>query len=155
VKNIFKIFILTGLLIVAFPACKNEPKVDLTNPFFKEFDTPFNVPPFEKIMAKHYLPAFEKGMADCRVEIEKIVSNSQKPTFRNTAEAFDKTGAPISFISLVGMIPAITATSGPLSSTMMPLKLLKRKEYSIKLLQFLSEKIFWRKTVQWMQCRCL
>jgi peptidyl-dipeptidase Dcp len=101
VKNISKIIILTGLLIIAFSACKNEPKVDLTNPFFKEFDTPFNVPPFEKIMAKHYLPAFEKGMADCRIEIEKIASNNKKPTFRNTIEAFDKTGALLVKVSSV------------------------------------------------------
>jgi peptidyl-dipeptidase Dcp len=101
VKNSIKIFILAGLLIIAFSVCKNEPKVDLTNPFFSEFNTPFNVPPFEKIMAKHYLPAFEKGMEDCRVDIEKIIKNSKEPTFGNTIEALDKAGGLLVKVSSV------------------------------------------------------
>jgi peptidyl-dipeptidase Dcp len=30
------------------------------NPFLKPYDTPFNVPPFEKIKVEHYLPAFKE-----------------------------------------------------------------------------------------------
>ncbi len=71
-------------------SCKPKQEIDSTNPFFSEFNTPFNVPPFEKIMAKHYLPAFEKGMADGRKEIEKIVKNGEEPTFENTIEALDR-----------------------------------------------------------------
>ncbi len=54
-------------------SCKDKPVVDKSNPFFSEFDTPFGVPPFEKIMAKHYMPAFDTGMAWGRKEIEAIV----------------------------------------------------------------------------------
>jgi peptidyl-dipeptidase Dcp len=71
-------------------SCKNKPEVDKSNPFFSEFNTPFNVPPFEKIKAKHYMPAFEKGMADGRKEIEKIVNNKEEPTFTNTIETLDR-----------------------------------------------------------------
>lgn len=73
-------------------SCKQEPVVDKSNPFFSEFDTPFGVPPFEKIMAKHYMPAFDTGMAWGRKEIEAIVSSKKKPTFRNTIEALDRSG---------------------------------------------------------------
>ncbi len=71
-------------------SCKNEPEVDKSNPFFSGFDTPFNVPPFEKIMAKHYMPAFEKGMQEGREAIKSIVINNEVPTYENTIEALDR-----------------------------------------------------------------
>jgi peptidyl-dipeptidase Dcp len=36
------------------------------------------------------MPAFEKGMADGRKEIEKIVNNKEEPTFTNTIETLDR-----------------------------------------------------------------
>jgi len=92
VKKLSKILLICGLAVLALTACKNQPDVDLNNPFFTEYNTPFNVPPFEKIMAKHYMPAFEKGMADGRKEIENLVKNRKEPTFENTIEALDKSG---------------------------------------------------------------
>lgn len=73
----------------------------MSNPFYSEYNTPFNVPPFEKIMAKHYMPAFEKGMADGRKEIEALAGNREKPTFENTIAALDKSGDLITRVSLV------------------------------------------------------
>ena len=84
-----------------FASCSNQPEVDKTNPFFSEFDTPFGVPPFEKILAKHYLPAFEKGMSNKREEIKAIITNKQEPTFENTIEALDKSGDLLSRVSYV------------------------------------------------------
>lgn len=90
VKKYFKLLIITIISVMALYSCKLKQEVDKSNPFFSEFNTPFNVPPFEKIMAKHYMPAFEKGMADGRKEIEKIVKNKEEPTFANTIEALDR-----------------------------------------------------------------
>ncbi len=90
-KNL-NILIVTGLFIFTLTACKNQPKVVTGNPFFTAYNTPFDVPPFEKIMAKDYMPAFEKGMADSRKEVEAILANKKQPTFKNTIEAFDKGG---------------------------------------------------------------
>ena len=73
----------------------------MNNPFFTAYNTPFDVPPFEKIMAKHYMPAFEKGMADGRVEIESIANSKRKPTFKNTIETFDKAGQLLTNVSSV------------------------------------------------------
>ena len=113
-RNLIKFFVLNGLLIIAFTACKNEPKADLSNPFFKEFNTPFNVPPFEKIMAKHYLPAFEKGMDECRADIERIIDNSGEPSFENTIEAFDKAGELLIKVSSVFFIQTQANTNDSL-----------------------------------------
>lgn len=64
----------------------------MNNPFFGKFKTPFGVPPFEKIMAKHYMPAFDKGMADCKKEIDAILKDKRTPDFDNTVFAYDKAG---------------------------------------------------------------
>ena len=73
----------------------------MTNPFFSQYDTPFNVPPFEKIMAKHYMPAFEKGMDEGRKGLEKILNNSEEPTFQNTIDPLDSLGSLLTRVSSV------------------------------------------------------
>ncbi|MCX6271177.1 MAG: M3 family metallopeptidase [Bacteroidetes bacterium] len=62
------------------------------NPFFSEYKTPFDAPPFDKIDTSHYIPAFKKGIADQQKEIDAIVNNPAAPTFENTILAFDKSG---------------------------------------------------------------
>jgi peptidyl-dipeptidase Dcp len=102
-KNFCKMFLACGFLSIAVAGCKNKPVVvtDKTNPFFSEYNTPFNVPPFEKIMAKHYMPAFTKGMADGRKEIKNLSESNSTPTFRNTIEALDKSGDILNKVSFV------------------------------------------------------
>jgi peptidyl-dipeptidase Dcp len=100
-KIIAKIMTWGALSCLMFTACKKEPAIDKTNPFFSEFNTPFNVPPFEKIMTKHYMPAFIKGMEDGKKEIETIVRDKSQPTFTNTVEALDNAGELLSKVSEV------------------------------------------------------
>ncbi|HEB36610.1 hypothetical protein LCGC14_0991100 [marine sediment metagenome] len=71
------------------------------NPFFSEFDTPFQVPPFDKIQVEHYLPAFKEGMELQNMEIEAIVNNPGTPTFENTLEAIESTGSLLDKVSSV------------------------------------------------------
>jgi len=68
-----------------------QPKSD--NPFFKEYNTPFKVPPFNLIDTSHYIPAFEKGIMEQQAEIDAIVKNPKAPTFENTILPFDQSGA--------------------------------------------------------------
>lgn len=83
-------------LIVALPAllisynCKKEKMTE--NPFFGEYTTPFQVPPFDKIDSTHYMPAFLKGMEQQKAEIEAIVNNTNAPSFDNTILSFDRSG---------------------------------------------------------------
>jgi len=85
--------------LIANAGCKNKSEVDITNPFFSQFDTPFNVPPFEKIMAKHYMPAFEKGMEEGRKGLELILNSSEEPTFQNTIDPLDSLGSLLTRVS--------------------------------------------------------
>jgi peptidyl-dipeptidase Dcp len=57
------------------------------NPFFSSYDTPFGVPPFDRIEVVHYMPAFEEGMKRQGEEIAVIVNDPASPNFVNTIEA--------------------------------------------------------------------
>ena len=76
--------------IVLFSACQESaetPEIDAaTNPFEREWDTPFGVPPFNEIKNDHFMPAFQKGMEENLAEIDAIVNNPEAPTFENTLE---------------------------------------------------------------------
>ena len=113
-KRICKHLIISGIMCAILLGCKTKPEVDTTNPFFKAYNTPFDVPPFEKIMARHYKPAFEKGMADGRKEIEKIAESKSAPTFNNTIEAFDEAGDLLTKVSSVFFSQATANTNDSL-----------------------------------------
>jgi len=100
-KNLFKVFLISGLISVSIVGCKQQPQIDKSNPFFTSYNTPFDVPPFEKIMAKHYMPAFEKGMADGRAELEALLKSNDEPTFINTIVPFDGEGDLLTKVSSV------------------------------------------------------
>lgn len=63
-----------------------------TNPFLEPYNTPYNIPPFEKIQYGDYLPAIEQGIKEYKKEIDAIVSNPAKPDFNNTILAMEKSG---------------------------------------------------------------
>ncbi|TAJ05746.1 M3 family peptidase [Marinilabiliaceae bacterium JC017] len=71
------------------------------NPFFSAYNTPYNVPPFEKIKPEHYLPAYEKAMAEHKQEIKAIINNTETPTFENTIVALDNAGEFLTEVSSV------------------------------------------------------
>ena len=69
------------------------PEIDTSNPLLvEEWDTPRQTPPFSRIETKHYAPAFETAIAVVRAEIEAIVNNPAKPTFRNTIVPLERQG---------------------------------------------------------------
>jgi len=71
------------------------------NPFFKPYNTPFDVPPFDKIKEEHYLPAFERGLKEAYADIKKITDNKQAPNFANTIEALEFSGELLQRVSSV------------------------------------------------------
>jgi len=62
------------------------------NPFFKEWDTPYGVPPFNEIKIEHFMPAYQAGMAEEMAQIWAIIRNQEAPTFENTIVAMDRSG---------------------------------------------------------------
>ena len=106
--------LISGMVNLAITSCKNQPEVDKSNPFFAAYNTPFDVPPFEKIMAKHYMSAFEKGMSEGKAEIEALLKSKSKPTFKNTILVFDNTGDLLSKVSKVFFAQAAANTNDSL-----------------------------------------
>ena len=83
-------------------ACKKENATDASeNPFFAAYETPYEVPPFDKIKNKHFQPAFEEGMKVHSEEIEKIANDTSEPTFENTILAMENAGELLSKVSTV------------------------------------------------------
>lgn len=62
------------------------------NPLLESFETPFGVPPFEKIKLDHYKPGIEKLIEKSRSEIEEIASQEAEASFENTIEALERGG---------------------------------------------------------------
>ena len=77
-------FIVTAAVIVGGCKNKTENTALKDNPFMEEWNTPYGVPPFDKIKTEHYLPAFEEGMRQQKENIDAIVNCSEEPTFANT-----------------------------------------------------------------------
>ncbi|MFD0555507.1 peptidyl-dipeptidase Dcp [Stackebrandtia endophytica] len=65
---------------------------DTNNPFFTPSTLPYQLPPFDAINESHYLPAFERGVAEQLEEVEAIAADSAPATFDNTIVALEKTG---------------------------------------------------------------
>ena len=83
--------LLIMLLIISLGAvsCKKE---SCENPFYCDWDTPFEVPPFDLIKFEHFKPAFLKGMEEQMAEVNAIINNTEEPTFDNTIRAMQFTG---------------------------------------------------------------
>ena len=65
---------------------------DRDNPLLHAWDEPFGLPPFERVHADHFLPAFDTAMAAHRVEINRIAGAPDPATFENTIAALDRSG---------------------------------------------------------------
>jgi peptidyl-dipeptidase Dcp len=96
------LFLIAGIFLLQ--ACKtniqnqsNMPE----NPLLMEWKTPYGVPPFDLIQNKHYLPAFAAAMQEHTLEIEKIANQPDSPTFANTIEALEFSGATLKKIRAV------------------------------------------------------
>ena len=79
-----KKLMIAALAALAMTACSR------TNPFLKEWDTPYGTAPFSQIRITDYMPAFEAGIAEQKANIQAIVANPDAPTFENTILAYEQ-----------------------------------------------------------------
>ncbi len=97
-KRIIGLF--TLFLAMTLVCCKSEKRVG-ENPFFAEWNTPYGVPPFDRIAPEHFLPALERGMSLHDAEIDAITSNNDEATFENVILAYDNSGKMLSQVALI------------------------------------------------------
>jgi peptidyl-dipeptidase Dcp len=66
---------------------------DATNPLLQPSTLPFGLPDYRAIRPEHYLPAFRAGFAEQLAEVANITRVRSMPTFENTLEALERSGA--------------------------------------------------------------
>ncbi len=71
----------------------------MNNPFLQNYTAPFEAVPFDTIKLEHYLPAFEAGMNQGKIEIEQI--KKAAPSFQNTIEPLERSGELLDKVSTV------------------------------------------------------
>jgi peptidyl-dipeptidase Dcp len=101
-----KALVLAASLAVLILACgPKETQAPVTtpavNPFFSEWTAPFGTPPFDQFKPAHYMPAFEKGMADQKAEIAAVSASTEAPSFANTLEALERSGRLLTKVNSV------------------------------------------------------
>ncbi len=96
-------FILILMLITMIAvSCKTGNKGENNvNPLLMTFETPYGVPPFDKIKPGHFMPAYQEAIRQHENEIKAIVGNKAAPDFENTIAAFDFSGELLETVSSV------------------------------------------------------
>lgn len=80
---------------------ETDNKIERQNPFKeKDYGTPHNTTPFNRIRLQDYEPAFLEGIREDEELIEKVANNPEPPTFENTI-AYE---APDSLLSRVSAV---------------------------------------------------
>ncbi|MBX2953780.1 MAG: M3 family metallopeptidase [Leadbetterella sp.] len=134
------------LMTVAIPVSAQE------NPFLKAYDTPYQVPPFDKIRHEHFKPAFLEGMRIQKGETKAIANSAAAPTFENTVVAMENSGELLSRVSTVFFNLSSAHTSKEiqaLAQEMAPI--LARHSDDI----YLNEKLFGRVKTLWEKRKSL
>jgi len=97
-KSFFILLVIGNILTIE----AQEKKENTTmNPFFQAYNTPFNVPPFDKIKTEHFKPAILEGISTHQAEINVIANNMQSATFENTILAMENAGELLSNVNIV------------------------------------------------------
>ena len=71
------------------------------NPFAQPSTLPYELPPFDHISEDHFRLAFRDGMAHHEQELDAIATNPEPPTWENTIEALERSGAELRRVSAV------------------------------------------------------
>src|SRR5882724_969770 len=101
-KSLMVLVLTMGIISLNNPAKSDRVSAAAAaNPFFSESTLPFHAPPFDKIKDGDYAPAIEEGMKNQLAEIDSIANNPAAPTFANTLEAMERSGALLTRVTKV------------------------------------------------------
>jgi peptidyl-dipeptidase Dcp len=73
----------------------------MANPLLEAWETPFQVPPFDRFEPGHFRPAFEHAMAQQRREVEAVMNDPARESFANTIEALELSGRDLRQVAAV------------------------------------------------------
>ncbi len=93
--------LVTGIAAGMMNLSACQQKATNSNPLLQESSLPYGAPDFSKIKVADYLPAFEAAIQEMRDDIQKIVNNSEAPTFDNTILAYEESGRTLDRVSRI------------------------------------------------------
>ncbi|EKS30894.1 M3 family metallopeptidase [Afipia felis] len=85
----------------ASPSAVTQSPSGSGNPLLEAWQTPFETPPFERILPGHFQPAFTAAFAEHDAEIAAIKANKDEPTFENTVAAWERSGRLLTRVAAV------------------------------------------------------
>ena len=71
------------------------------NPLLTTYDTPHGTAPFHLIKTEHFEPAILQAMKEHDEQVEAIIQNPEAPTFGNTIEALERSGALLDRVTTI------------------------------------------------------
>ncbi len=92
---------LAGATTLYVAAKDTLPSMNRNNPLLSEYQTPFEIPPFEQIKVSDYMPALHEAISRHKAEVKAIVQNPEEPTFESTILALDNSGELLTKVSLL------------------------------------------------------
>ena len=70
-----------------------QPAPEPMNPLLQPSALPYAVPRFDQIRSDDFRPAFDQGMREELADVDRIAGKAEPPTFANTIEALERSGA--------------------------------------------------------------
>ena len=90
---------MTTTLLMGQMTPQEAAKIEAENPLVKEWNTPFQTPPFNSIKTEHYKPAMLYAIEQAKQEVNAIIVNRARPDFENTIVALERAGGLLNRIS--------------------------------------------------------
>ena len=93
-KTLFLLSLITIMLTTLSCTPKNE-----GNALLRDSKEPFGAPEFHLYSVADYKEGFDKGIAEKKADIKKVIEEQAAPTFENTIEALEKSGKLLDKVS--------------------------------------------------------
>ena len=114
----------------------------MENPLLSPFDTPYQSIPFSKIKSEHFIPALKKNIESALKQIDELTQQTASPSFENTMEPLQNTGALLERNSAILFNLNSAETSDAIQAvTQQAAPLLTKFQNDIRLNQALFERI--------------
>ena len=114
----------------------------MENPLLSPFDTPYQSIPFSKIKSEHFIPALKKNIKRALKQIDELTQQTASPSFENTMEPLQNTGALLERNSAILFNLNSAETSDAIQAvTQQAAPLLTKFQNDIRLNQALFERI--------------
>ena len=73
----------------------------MDNPFFNNYNTPYDAVPFSKFKTEHFMPAVEESIKMANNKVNQIANSLENPTFENTVVALETATEELDYVMSV------------------------------------------------------